>query len=55
MMVEMSQIDSHIYTLAGTTTAEMAIFLDEAQYIASNEISFGEYYKRRNGYGAYQP
>ena len=55
MTVEMSQVNSHIYTLAGTTTAEMVIFLDEAQYIDSNKISFGEYYKRWNGYGAYQP
>ncbi len=55
MTVEMPQIDSHIYALEGTTTAEMVIFLDEAQYIDSNKISFGEYYKRWNGYGAYQP
>jgi hypothetical protein len=55
MTVEMPQIDSHIYALEGTTTAEMVIFLDEAQYIDSNEISFGEYYRRWNGYGAYQP
>ena len=55
MTVEMPQIDSHIYALEGTTTAEIVIFLDEAQYIDSNEISFGEYYKRWKGYGAYQP
>ena len=55
MTVEMPQVNSHIYALAGTTTAEMVIFLDEAQYIDSNKISFGEYYKRWNGYGAYQP
>ena len=55
MTVEMPQIDSHIYAFEGTTTAEMVIFLDDAQYIDSNEISFGEYYKRWNGYGAYQP
>lgn len=55
MTVEMPQIDSHIYALAGATTAEMVIFLDEAQYIDSNKISFGEYYKRWNGYGDYQP
>ncbi len=55
MTVEMPQVNSHIYALAGTTTVEMVIFLDEAQYIDSNEISFGEYYKRWNGYGAYQP
>ena len=55
MTVEMPQIDSHIYALEGTTTAEMVIFLDEAQYIDSNKISFGEYYKRWNGYGDYQP
>jgi len=55
MTVEMPQIDSHIYALEGTTTVEMVIFLDEAQYIDSNEISFGESYKRWNGYGAYQP
>ena len=54
MTVEMPQIDSPTYALEGTTTAEMVIFLDEAQYIDSNEISFGEYYKRWNGYGAYQ-
>ena len=55
MTVEMPQIDSHIYALEGTTTVEMVIFLDEAQYIDSNEMSFGKYYKRWNGYGAYQP
>ncbi len=55
MTVEMPQIDSHIYALEGTTTVEMVIFLDDAQYIDSNEISFGEYYKRWNGYGGYQP
>ena len=55
MAVEMPQIDGHIYALEGTTTAEMVIFLDEAQYIDSNKISFGEYYKRWNGYGDYQP
>lgn len=55
MTVEMPQIDRHIYPLEGTTTAEMVIFLDEAQYIDSNKISFGEYYKRWNGYGDYQP
>jgi len=55
MMVEMPQIDSHIYALEGTTTAEMVIFLDEVQYIDSNEISFGEFYKQWNGYGTYQP
>jgi hypothetical protein len=55
MTIEMPHIDSHIYALEGTTTTEMVIFLDEAQYIDSSEISFGEYYKRWNGYGAYQP
>ena len=55
MTVEMPQIDSHIYALEETTTVEMVLFLDEAQYIASNEILFGEYYKRWKGYGAYQP
>jgi hypothetical protein len=55
MTVEMPQIDSHIYALEGTTTAEMVIFLDEVQYIDSDEISFGEYYKRWNGYSTYQP
>ena len=55
MTVEMPQIDSHIYALEGTTTAEMVIFLDEVQYIDSNEISFGEFYKQWNGYGTYQP
>ena len=55
MTVEMPQIDSHIYALEETTTVEMVLFLDEAQYIDSSKISFGEYYKRWNGYGAYQP
>ncbi len=55
MTAEMHQIDSHIYALEETTTVEMVLFLDEAQYIDSSEISFGEYYKRWNGYDAYQP
>ena len=55
MTVEMPEIDSNMYALAGTTTAEMVLFVDEAQYTDSNEISFGEYYKRWNGYGVYQP
>lgn len=55
MTVAMPQIDSHIYTLEGTTTAEMVMFLDEVHYSDSNEIAFGEYYKRWNGYGTYQP
>lgn len=55
MTVEMPRIDSQVYALEGMTTAEMVIFLDEAQYFDSNEISFGEYYKQWNGYGAYQP
>lgn len=55
MTVEMPQIDSHTYALEGTTTAEMVMFLDEMHYTHSNEISFGEYYKRWNGYGTYQP
>jgi len=55
MTVEMPQIDSHIYALEGTTTVEMVIFWDEAQYIDSNEISFGEYYRRWKGYGGCQP
>lgn len=55
MTIEMPQVNSHIYALAGTTTAEMVIFLDEAQYIDSNKISFGEYYQRWNGYSDYQP
>jgi len=55
MTVEMPQINSHIYALEETTKTEMVIFLDEAQYIESNKISFGEYYKRWNGYGVYQP
>lgn len=55
MTIEMPQIDSHIYALAVTGTAEMVIFLDDAQYIDSNEISFGEYYKPWNGYGTYLP
>lgn len=55
MTVEMPKIDSHIYAVEETTTAEMVIFLDEVQYIDSDEISFGEYYQRWNGYGIYQP
>lgn len=55
MTVEMPQIDSHIYGLAGTTTAAMVIFLDEAQYVDASEIEFGEFYQRWNGYGTYQP
>lgn len=55
MTVEMPQIDSHIYALEGRTTAEMVIFLDEAQYIDSSEIELGEFYQQWNGYGAYQP
>jgi hypothetical protein len=55
MAVEMPQIDSHMYELAGTTSAEMVMFLDEAQYIDSSEIEFGESYQRWNGYGVYQP
>ena len=55
MTIEMPQVNSHIYPLEGTTTAEIVIFLDEAQYIDSNKISFGEYYKMWNGYGDYQP
>lgn len=55
MTVEMPQINSHIYALDGTAAAEMVIFLDEAQYIDSNKISFGEYYKRWKGYSTYQP
>lgn len=55
MTVELPQTDSHIYTLEGTTTVEMVLFLDEVQHIDSNKISFGEYYKRWNGYGDYQP
>jgi hypothetical protein len=55
MTVEMPQIESRIYALEETTTAELVIFLDEALHIDFSEISFGEYYKRWNGYGAYQP
>ena len=55
MAVEMPQIDSHTYALEAITTAEMVLFLDEAQYVDSSKVSFGEYYKRWNGYGAYEP
>ena len=55
MAVEMPQIDNHIYVLERTTTPEMVLFLDEAQYIDSSDVPFGEYYKRWNGYGAYEP
>lgn len=55
MTVEMPQIESHTYTLEETTTVEMVLFLDEAQYTDTSEVSFGEYYKRWNGYGVYQP
>jgi hypothetical protein len=55
MTVAMPQINSHMYTLEATTTAEMVIFLDEAQYIDSSQAEFGEFYKLWNGYGTYQP
>jgi hypothetical protein len=55
MAVEMPQIDSHTYALEETTTPEMVLFLDEAQYVNSSDVPFGEYYKRWNGYGAYKP
>lgn len=55
MAVEMPQITSHTYAIEQTTTAEMVLFLDEAQYIDSSDVPFGEYYKRWNGYGAYEP
>lgn len=55
MAVEMPQITSHPYALEQTATADMVLFLDEAQYIDSSDIPFGEYYKRWNGYGAYEP
>ena len=55
MTVEMPQIDSYIYALEGTTTAEMVLFSDDVQYFDSSELEFGEFYKRWNGYGAYQP
>lgn len=55
MTVEMLQINSDLNTLEGTTTAEMVLFLDEAQYIDSSEIQFGEYYKPWDGYGIYLP
>jgi len=55
MTVEMHQVNSHSYALAGTTTVEMVIFLDETQYIDSHKISFGAYYQQWNGYGDYQP
>lgn len=55
MTVEMPQIDSHTYVLEETNTAEMVFFWDEAQYINSNEISFGAHYQRWKGYGDYQP
>ena len=55
MTVEMPQIENHNYVLERTTTPEMVLFLDEAQYIESSEVPFGEYYKQWNGYGTYQP
>jgi hypothetical protein len=55
MTIEMPEIDSHMYALEETTTAEMVLFLDEAQYIDSSEIKYGEYYKPWTGYGTYQP
>lgn len=55
MTVEMPQINSHAYVLAGTTTAEMVIFLDDVQYFDSSELEFGEFYHPWNGYGIYQP
>ena len=55
MAVEMHQIDNHIYVLEETTTAKMVLFLDEVQYVDSSDVPFGEYYKRWNGYGAYEP
>lgn len=55
MAVEMPQIDNHIYVLERTTTLEMVLLLDEAQYIDSSDVPFGEYYKQWNGYDAYQP
>ena len=55
MTVEMPQVDNQIYVLERTTTPEMVLFLDEAQYTDSSEVPFGEYYKQWNGYGSYQP
>ena len=55
MAVEMPEIDSHLYALEETIAAETVLFLDEAQYIDSSEIQFGEYYKPWEGYGTYQP
>ena len=55
MAVEMPQIDNHIYVLEEATTAKMVLFLDEVQYVDSSDVPFGEYYKRWNGYGAYEP
>ena len=53
MTVEMPQVDSHSYALEGTTTVEMVMFLDEKNYTDASEVSFGDYYKRWNGYGSY--
>ena len=55
MMVAMPLIDSHLYAVEGTTTAEMVTFLDDVQYFDSSELEFGEFYKQWNGYGTYQP
>ena len=54
MIVEIPQIEGHMYGLEGTTTAEMVNFLDDAQYFDSSELEFGEFYQRWNGYGTYQ-
>ncbi len=55
MTVETPPVNNHIYALEEMTIAEMVIFLDESQYTDSNKISFGEFYKRWNGYDTYQP
>lgn len=55
MMVAMPLIDSHLYAIEETTTAEMVTFLDDVQYFDSSELKFGEFYKLWNGYGTYQP
>lgn len=55
MSVAMPLIDSHMYALEGTTTAEMVMFLDDALYTDSSEIELGEFYQAWIGYGTYQP
>lgn len=55
MVIEMPEINSHTYALEETSTAEMVVFLDEAQFIDSSQVQFGEYYKSWEGYNTYQP